>query len=479
MTPTTVQTTDPPVTRPGIRMDILGLVGAGLAMAIVLLLPTPQGLPPTGQRLAAVFAASIVLWVTEAIPIAMTAVLTVGLQALLRINPLQVAMTNFMNNVFFFLIVMFTIALAWTKTGLAKRFALWMISKGGTDTRRVLFIFMLGTALISTIMSDVPSAAIFMALALGIFERLKLKPRQSQFAKAVMIGIPLGSYIGGIGTPAGSAINILALSLIERGGGPRVPFLHWMAIGIPMMLIMLPIAAWVLLKFYPPEMKSIGDIEDIKRDLRQLGPVTANEWKLIFIMSAMIALWILSTWFPAFDITLVGIGGATLMLMPGFKLFTWDEINQNMGWDSILMAGGVISLGVASTTSGLAKWLVASTLTGLQDWSVLWVVAAISAFTIVAHLLVPVNPALVAVMIPPILILAMSVGQNPALYTLPVAFSTSCAFLLPLDPVPLVTYSKGYYRMTDMFAPGLVLSVVWAIVMTALFMFIGPLLGWV
>jgi solute carrier family 13 (sodium-dependent dicarboxylate transporter), member 2/3/5 len=479
MTPTTLQTSDPPVTRPGIRMDILGLVGAALAMAIVLLLPTPQGLPPAGQRLAAVFAAAIVLWVTEALPIAMTSVLTVGLQALLRINPLQVAMTNFMNNVFFFLIVMFTIALAWTKTGLARRFALWMISKGGTDTRRVLFIFMLGTALISTIMSDVPCAAIFMALALGIFERLKLKPGQSRFAKAMMIGIPLGSYIGGVGTPAGSAINILALSLIERGGGPRVPFLHWMAIGIPMMLIMLPIAAWVLLKFYPPEMKSIGDIDDIKRDLKDLGPLTGNEWKLIFIMSAMIALWILSTWFPAFDITLVGIGGATLMLMPGFKLFTWDEINQNMGWDSILMAGGVISLGVASTTSGLAKWLVASTLTGLQDWSVLWVVAAISAFTIVAHLLVPVNPALVAVMIPPILILAMSVGQNPALYTLPVAFSTSCAFLLPLDPVPLVTYSKGYYRMTDMFAPGLVLSVVWAIVMTALFMLIGPLLGWV
>jgi solute carrier family 13 (sodium-dependent dicarboxylate transporter), member 2/3/5 len=470
----------PPIaTRPEIRVDIFGLLAAVLAAAIVLLLPTPAGLSPAGQRLAALFAGALVLWVTEAIPIAMTAIMTIGLQPLMGVNPLPLAISNFINTVFFFMLVMYVIALVWTKTGLSRRFALWMISKAGTDTKRVLLTFMLGTGAISTIMSDVPAAAVFMAIALGVFEKLKLKPGHSQFGKSIMIGIPIASYIGGVGTPAGSAINILGLALIERGGGPRIPFLHWMAIGMPMVIIMLPIAAWVISKFYPAEMKTIGDIGDIKRELKQLGPITGNERKLIGIMGAMIALWILNTWFPAFDILLVGIGGAALMFMPGFKLCTWQEVQDNTGWDTMVMMGGVTSLGIASTTTGLAKFLVDASLGELQDWNILWVVAAISAFTVAAHLVIPVNPALVAVMIPPILILATTAGQNPALYALPVVFTVSCAFLFPLDPVPLVTYSKGYYRMTDMFLPGLVLSVVWVIVMTTLFMIVGPILGWV
>jgi sodium-dependent dicarboxylate transporter 2/3/5 len=245
-----------------------------------------------------------------------------------------------------------------------------------------------------------------------------------------------------------------------------------------MVIIMLPIAAWVIARFYPPEMKTIGDIEGIKRELRQLGPITASEWKLIAIMGSMVVMWIMNTWFPALDILLVGIGGATLMFMPGIRLFSWHEVQQNTGWDTMIMVGGVTSLGVASTTSGLAKWVVESTLGGLQDWNVLWVVTTISAFTVIAHLVIPVNPALVAVVTPVIVVLAMNAGQTPMLYALPVVFTTSCAFLFPLDPVPLVTYSKGYYRMTDMFVPGVVLSIVWVAVMTSLFMVVGPILGW-
>jgi len=252
---------------------------------------------------------------------------------------------------------------------------------------------MLGTALVSTIMSDITAAGMFMAVALGMFERLQLQPGRSQFGKAVMIGIPIASYIGGIATPAGSAINILGLSLIERGGGPRIPFLHWMAIGVPMGLLLLPIAAWVLVTWFPPEIDTIGDVNDIKTELHRLGPITPAEWKLIVIMLGMILFWVLNTWFPAFDITLVGIAGATLMFAPGVRLFTWQEVQRGTGWDSMLLAGGVISLGVASTTTGLARWLVDSSLGGMDGSSALLVVTAIGALTVVAHLVIPVNPA--------------------------------------------------------------------------------------
>jgi sodium-dependent dicarboxylate transporter 2/3/5 len=142
------------------------------------------------------------------------------------------------------------------------------------------------------------------------------------------------------------------------------------------------------------------------------------------------------------------------------------------------MIGGVTSLGALSASSGLAKWVVDAALGGLHEWPVPVVLAAIGAFIAVVHLVIPVNPALVAAMIPPIALLATETGQHPALYGVPVVFTASCAFLLPLDAVTLVTYSKGYYRMFDMFLPGLVLSVLWVLLLTVLVVLIGPFLGW-
>jgi len=458
------------------RIDILGLAGALVATLIVLLLPTPPGLPPEGQRMAALFAGVLVLWSMEALPIAVTSVLALALQPIFRLGTLGVAFTSFVSPAFFFVMVMFTIAFAWVKTGLARRFALWLIAQVGTDAKRAVYVFVIGTGLVSTVVSDVPCAAIFMAVALGIFEKLKLQPG-SQFGKAMMMGIPIGSLIGGIGTPAGSSINVLGLTMIEQNGGARIPFLHWMAIGIPMVIILLPTAAWVLVTFFPPEIKTIGDVEDIHRERTETGPISANEWKVIAIMSTMITFWIVSTWIPAFDTVLVALCGAVAMFLPGMRLFSWKEVESATGWDTLLMIGGVTSLGAASARTGLAKWLAGSALGGLQDWNILWVLVLISAFTVVIHLLLPIAPVINAVMIPPIMVLGSAAGVNPALYALPVIFTASCAFLLPLDAVPLVTFSKGYYRMFDMLMPGLVISAVWVVLMTAVLMLIGPMVG--
>ena len=438
--------------------------------------------------MAALFAGVLVLWSTEALPIAVTSLLALALQPLFRLTSLVAdrppttgaifgaAVANFMSSVFFFVMVMFAIAFAWVKTGLARRFALWMIAQAGTDARRAVYVFMIGTALISMIVSDVPAAAIFMAIAVGILDKLELRPG-SRFGRVVMIGIPVAALIGGVGTPAGSSINLLGLTIIEQNGGARVPFLHWMAIGVPMVVVLLPVAAWVLLKFYPPEITSIGDLEEIHEERRQLGPLSRDEWKVIGIMSTMLALWIMSTWIPVFDTFLVAVVGAVAMFLPGIGLFTWKEVQHATGWDTLMVIGGVTSLGQASSQTGLATWLADSALGGLQDWNAVAVIAAVSAFTVVIHLLLPIAPVINAVMIPPIMILGTAAGVNPALYALPVIFTASCAFLLPLDAVPLVTYSRGYYRMFDMLMPGLVISAVWVVLMTALLIVIGPLVG--
>jgi sodium-dependent dicarboxylate transporter 2/3/5 len=317
-----------------------------------------------------------------------------------------------------------------------------------------------------------------MAIALGLFDKMGLAPGRSQFARSLMIGIPIASFIGGVGTPAGSSVNILGLFFVEKFGGVRVPFLHWMAIGIPMVVVLTPLAARVLTWFFPPEREQIEGI-DFPAELRALGRVTTAEWKVLGIVGAMLALWIASTWLPQIDVVVVAVLGAAVMFLPGANLFrSWKEVERATAWEALLMIGGVTSLGALSASSGLAKWIVDAALGGLHEWPVPFVLAAIGAFIAVVHLVIPVNPALVAAMIPPIALLATETGQHPALYGVPVVFTASCAFLLPLDAVTLVTYSKGYYRMFDMFMPGVVLSVLWVLLLTVLVVLIGPLLGW-
>jgi sodium-dependent dicarboxylate transporter 2/3/5 len=109
--------------------------------------------------------------------------------------------------------------------------------------------------------------------------------------------------------------------------------------------------------------------------------------------------------------------------------------------------------------------------------SVIWIIVLLCAFTAAVHLLLPICPAIIAAFIPPVAMLAQSTGHNPALFTLPVAFTASCAFLLPLDAVPLVTYGKGYYKMFDMFVPGVIISAAWVVLMTGILFLLAPVLG--
>lgn len=454
-----------------------GLVMAAAVGLLVLFLPGSDTLSPEGQRLAAIFVFGIILWVTEALPVGVTALLVVVLQPILEVQTLHAAFEGFASPVFFFVLAMFCIAAAITGARLEQRFAYWLLDRAGTDSRRVLAALMLGTAATSTIVSDVPACAIFMTIGVGILSRTGVSRGHSAFGKGVMIGIPIAALIGGVATPAGSSVNILGIHFIEQYGGVRIPFVHWMAFGVPMALMLIPVAIWVILRVFPPEIDSIGHPDEIRRERQELRSMTAREKKMIILLVAMMILWILGSWVPALSTVVVALVGAVVLFFPGVALLSWKRAERIIAWDTLLMIGGVTSIGAASVDSGLAGWLVESFLGGMQDWNLLWILAAISAFTVVIHLALPVGPVVNAVVIPPIALLALGAGQNPALYALPVAFTASCAFLLPLDPVALLTYSKGYYRMLDMARVGVIISVFWVIWMTVLMIWIGPLLG--
>ncbi|MBI4477721.1 MAG: DASS family sodium-coupled anion symporter [Acidobacteria bacterium] len=457
-------------------------VRAGFACAIAaatlgVVAPAPPGLEPAGQRMAAIFLIALSLWASEALPIAVTSLLVLILQPIFQVASLQKALTAFMSPVFFFVIAMFCITTAIVGSGLDRRFALRLLEWAGADSRRVVFALIAGTAATSTIVSDVPACAMFMAVALGLFERMGVRPGASNFGKAVMIGIPVASLIGGVATPAGSSINLLGIYFIEQHGNVRVPFLTWMTIGVPMVIALVPLAWWAIVRAFPPEMTLISQAADVPAERRALGPMTAAECKVVALLVVLLGLWVGSTWIPQLDVALVALAGAIVLFLPGMRLLTWEQAQRNIGWEALLMIGGVTSLGVASVDTGLARWLVDASMKGLQAWPPAAAVAAITAFTVLIHLPLPIGPVVNAVLIPPIVLLAISGGHHPALYGLPVAFTASCAFLLPLDAVPLITFAKGYYRMLDMFVPGLVISIGWVALMTVLIVGLGPLLG--
>jgi len=438
----------------------------------------PKILSQAGRGLAAIFIAALILWFTEAIPIGITSLLMIVLPPLLKVvTSISDAAVGYTSSVVFFVIGAYCIAFAVVQSGTGQRFALWLFTRSGTNSKRAVLSSMVGTATISALVSDVPACAIFMALILPILTKIEARPGSSNLGKAMMMGIPIAALIGGVATPAGSSINILGINLLQKAAGIDVTFLQWMAIGVPMVVVLIPFAWWVLIRVYPPEVESIGDISEFKAELKSMGSLKDKEKKVIAILSILFVLWILGTWVKQLNVATVSICGAIVMFFPGINLLTWREVEEFIGWETVLMIGSVISLGLMATDTGLSTWLVKNTLGGITGWNIVLLVASISAFTVILHLPLPIAPTINAVLIPAMVVLARDAGINPAIFALPVAFTASCAFLLPLDAVPLVTYSKGYYRMFDMLIPGLLISAVWVIIMTTLMLTIGPVVG--
>ena len=456
--------------------QLLRLAIALVAGTLVTIALAGTTLTVPGQRMAGLFVAALVLWAGEALPVAVTALLVLALQPILGIQAVRATWTSFISPVFFFVLAMYVLAAGLHASGVDRRFTLWLLARAGTEPKRVLWSLMAGCAAFSTVMSDLVVCTVFAAVAAGVLDRAKILPGSS-FGRAVMIGIPVASFIGGVATPAGSTVNVLGIQMIEEYGKFRVPFLSWTAIGVPMVLLLLPASYWAILRASPPELAAVGDGQDVARERAEMGPLSLNEKRVLGIFAVLIVLWIASTWVPAFDLALVALAGAIALFLPGIGFLTWKEANAGIGWDSLIMIGSVTSLGAASVSTGLAKWIVDAALGGLSGFDPVWIIAAVSAFTVVIHFIIPIAPVINSVLIPPIVLLAISSGHNPALYAIPVAFTASCAFLLPIDAVSLVTFSRGYYRMLDMLRPGLIVSIVWVIWMTILLMLLGPRLG--
>ena len=458
------------------QKKLVSFIGIVLLSLALYLLPTPEGLTPNGQYSIIFMLAAVLFWVTEALPIAFAAILFTVLPAIFHIAPLPKMMGNFATPTVFFVFAMFIVSIAFQNSGFSRRIVLWASVKSRGKPGKLLLYLMMAGGILSTILADIPVMAMLLPVALVILQKNDCMQGASSFGRAMMIGLPFACLIGGVGTPAGSSMNAMTIGMLKDTAGVNISFLEWACVGMPMVLILTPLAWFFTIKIYPPEMDNLVGMETVEEEYRRLGKLQSKEWKFLIILLINMTLWMTDK-IHGIPLPIACVLGATVFLLPGVGLIDWGEDSHKIGWEVLMVVGSANSLGVLLWDQGAASWIAANCLGGIAGLPLWLMIAVISAFTVAVHLIIPVNTAIVAVMLPALVALAGTIGTNAAILAIPMGFSVSAALLLPLDPVSLVSYNSGYYKMGDMFKPGIFISIAWVIIMPLIMLAIARPIG--
>jgi sodium-dependent dicarboxylate transporter 2/3/5 len=402
-------------------------------------------------------------------------------------------LTGFTQPVVFFILASFGIAAAFTAVPITKRLLVSLLKTFGKNIRSLLFSMMVCTALISSVVSNVPCCAIFMAVSLTFLDMFDNADEKKNTGRAFMIAIPVASMIGGVMTPAGSSNNILALSFLEQHTGLHITFVQWMAIGIPLAVVLLPLAWLIICNVHKPAEIDAHRTEAFIRYLTlqihlmlpaneehrekpdSLQAITVPEIKVLVIIGVMLVLWILSSWFKGINIVVVALMGCCAFCFPGINVLEFKTFLKHINLESFFLVGTVLSLGSAMISNDVSGWLIS--LIPAVTLSTPLLIAFVAASTFALLLIIPVGPSLITIMSFPYITLALSMGGSPALVMITFGFCVCNSYLLPLDTVPLLTYGTGYYSIGDMVRSSLPLQICIVVIMAFWIPMMGRVLG--
>ncbi|UCD20436.1 MAG: SLC13/DASS family transporter [candidate division WOR-3 bacterium] len=492
----------------------IGLFLGPLLFALCIALPSLAGFSGQAKSTAAVAVLMATWWITEAIPIPVTALLPLLLFPVLGIMTAKdVSMRYADQNIFLFMGGFF-IAMAMQRWNLHKRIALYIVRLLGTSPNRIILGFMVSTAFLSMWISNTATTMMMFPIGLAVIyhaasmlERDKSKidttPGHFNFGTGLMLGIAYSASIGGIATLVGTPPNIVFAGIVKSmfPKAPEIGFLDWLKIGFPLVLILLPITWYYLTRIaVPPKIKRIpGGKDVIERDLHELGRIGLGEKLTLFVFIAVALAWIFRRnidigvfvvpgWTDLFgisayvhDSTIAMAGAILLFLLPvDIKkrtfVLNWDWALR-IPWGIILLFGGGFALAAGFQASGLAQWIG-------ESLSFLHGVPVIIMILIICLLLtflteVTSNTATATMMMPVLGALAVATGAHPFLLMIPATMSASCAFMLPVATPPnAIIFGSGYLRIPDMARVGFSLNIIGAIVITILVYFLAiPIFG--
>lgn len=458
--------------------QLLVLAGAVAVMLTIYALPSPPAMEREGNLIAlttngkaclAIMAFAVILWVSETLPFAATSLLTVLLIPAFGLADYRsVVRASFGDPVITFFVGVLILSVGFTRSGLGTRLAYGVLSRVGTRTDRVLFGFLLVGTLISMWITDIAVAAMLLPVAMGIVTDAGLRAKQSNVGRALLISVAFGPLIGGIATPAGTAANLVAIAQMEQLAGVTVTFTGWMWLGVPASLLMVPIAWWILLWTFPPEIDRLPLTNAQVAERRQaLGPLSTAERNTLMAFGGAVTLWMLTpflaTWTGgriAPPVEAVGLAAGVFLFLPGVRVLTWKEAERGIEWGGIMLIVAGLSLGLVVYETGAARWLawvLLGQITVVPD--------ALRPFVIVLavaglHLLFSSNTVTATIIVPILIALAQDLGLDVWSVVAPAAFTSSLAFILVTEgPTTLIPYASGYFSIKDMAKAGILMTI--------------------
>ena len=472
------------------RRRLGGLLTGPLVFGLLLLMPPPHGLAIEGWRTAATGLLMAIWWVTEAIPIPATALLPLILFPLLRVLPVSDVASPYAHPIIFLFMGGFMLALGMQRWELHRRIALSVVATVGTEPHRLVLGFMIATALMSMWVSNTATAVMMMPIGLSVIELVAPRdaggpPEQLNFGTGLMLGIAYAASIGGLGTLIGTPPNALLAGFMQSQYGVEIGFARWMVVGVPLVLVSLPLV-WLFLTrlVFPIRIQGIpsGAVRDA---LQALGRTTPPEWRMGMVFGLTALAWItrplLDPLIPGLSDTGIAMAAAVaLFLFPsgdrrgrGRFLLDW-ETAESLPWGVLLLFGGGLSLAEAVTSSGLAEW-IGQALSSLHAWPALLLVVTVTTVIIFLTELTS-NTATAAAFLPVLAPLALAVGEDPLLLVVPAALGASCAFMLPVATPPnAIVYGSGYLTVPQMAKAGLGLNIAFIGLITAVAYTLVPL----
>jgi sodium-dependent dicarboxylate transporter 2/3/5 len=446
------------------RRNLFFIFLASFLLLLSIILPSPQGLSFDGKVMIGILFMAAALWITEALPLAVTGLLVMALQSLLKIIHYRDVFAAFGNEAVFFLIGAFMIATAIEKHGLHRRIAFNFLRIFEGNPRIFTFGIMLCCAFLSFIIPEHAVAALFLPIGLSILTALKLLPGKSNFGKVCMFSIAYGCSIGSLGTLIGGARNPLTLGILENHG-IHISFLDWMIYAMPVVFIGLPLV-WILLQImFPIEVRDLTRAKkEILQQIKKIGKIGVQETITIIILGATMILWIFFSQDLGLAIIAI-IGGALLFIT---RNITWKDVEKRVPWGIILLYGGAITLGIGMEQTGAANWISHLVLQYLEQDPYIVMLGLIILSVVFTQVMS--NTGAVAMLLPIGISFANEIaGIGTLMASMLIALSGGFAFMFVIaTPGNAITYTSGYFSTKDLARVGILAGIVCIIILWAI-----------
>lgn len=460
----------------GGRFARAGLFAAPLAAALLLaFVDPPASLSVEAWRTAAVALWMVIWWLSQAVPLPVTALLPVMLFPALEIRGPRAAAAPYANPVIFLFMGGFMLALALERWALHRRIALAIIRVVGTRPHAVVAGFMAAAAFLSMWISNTATAVMMVPIALSVAEA---GPRpdpggdgqgnESPFVIALLLAVAYGASIGGLGTLIGTPPNALLAGFMAENYGMEIGFGHWMLAGIPMVAVLLPIG-WLLLTRVFFRLDHAGPLpgaQALRDEIAAHAPLTAPQKRVAAVCSVVALAWLTRPMtenaVPGLSDAGIALAGAVaLFVLPsgdGTRLLRWGDAVR-LPWGILILFGGGLSLAAAVSETGLAAWIAAG-IGGMAGVPIV-LILAVAVATVVFLTELTSNTATAATFLPVAAALAVGLSQNPLLFAVPVAFAASCAFMMPVATPPnAIVFGSGHLTVGQMARVGLWLNLI-------------------